>query len=294
MRLSKATTQRAPIGRSAWCHRLNGGRNMQLSGLQTGDPHMIAQTAKTGLSHLFWIRTMNQPIIAKQYGVLIVEDDRATRTLIKRTLTKIGMLVREAELASQGFKAVDADIHLALVDIGLPDYDGIDLAYRLRRRFDKQRLKICFISSSKYKNDIMNSINAGGDDYIVKPIDTDLLAQKVTSLLGKAPDKFAWAGAKCPAELLETQIMPDLEILRISETGILLRSSARFKENSHLKLACQKMSAAIELPFEEIIHRVSSCVGVSGEYFVSTEFVGLSEQFAQPIRSLAIRGIFVN
>ena len=228
--------------------------------------------------------------VAQKYGVLIVEDDERTRTLMSRIIASAGFEVKEAALAADGFKAVDETIHLVIVDIGLPDYDGQNLVSRLRRRFDKTRLKICFASSLNEKEAVRKSLEVGGDDYIVKPIDKDLLLQKVTKLLGQATPQFAWVGVECAAEMLESSVLPDLRVVRLSESGLLIKSSSRFLVDTHIKLDCPGLTAAIQQPFHEVIHRVTSCERIGKSYFVATEFVGLSEIYVQPLRGLAIRG----
>lgn len=231
--------------------------------------------------------------VPQTYGVLIVEDDAMTRSVMKRVISMAGFRVKEAALASDGFKSVDEDVHLVLVDIGLPDYDGQNLAVRLRRRFSKERLKICFVSSLQGKDSVQKCLDVGGDDYIIKPIDKDILLQKVTKLLGQSTPQFAWVGADCHAEILDSSILPDLKVVRLSESGMLIKSSSRFQAGAHFKLDCPGLTSAIKLPFNEVVHRVKSCERIGHSIFISSDFVGLTEKYVNSLRQLAIRGTII-
>ena len=228
--------------------------------------------------------------VGRKFGILIVEDDDTTRALMSRIIASAGFRVKEAALAADGFKAVDNSIDLVIVDIALPDYDGQNLVTRLRRRYDKKRLKICFASGLNGKEAVEKSLQVGGDDYIVKPIDKDHLLQKVTKLLGQSTPEYAWVATDCSAEMSESSVLPDIKIVRLSESGLLLKSSSRFLVTAHIKIQCPALTEAIHLPFHEVNHRVTSCNRIGKSYFIATEFVGLTETFLQPIRGLAIRG----
>ncbi len=231
--------------------------------------------------------------LAKRYGILVVEDNEVTQKVMSQFLIAQGFIVKVAGTASEATKAIDGEINLALVDIGLPDFDGQNLVTRLRRYYNKKRLKICFVSSLNEKETIKKSLEIGGDDYLIKPVDHVILLHKITKLLGDSDAKFAWVGIDCAAEIVNSDIMPEMRVLRIGETGVFFRSSALFKIGVHIKVDCPKLTKEIGHPFGEIIHRVTSCEKLKeSNYFVGTEFVGISEKLLQPIRSLSIRGKF--
>ncbi len=230
----------------------------------------------------------------KVYGILIVEDDKVTRTIMSKFLESQGFAVKSESTAGEAFKAIDGDIDLVIVDIGLPDFDGQHLVVRIRRRFDKNRLKICFVSSSKEEESIRKSIAVGGDDYLIKPVEKDLLIHKVTKLLGNLSSQFAWVGAECSAKILNSDILPELKVLRINELGLFIKSSAEMVVGAHIKVTCNTLSKAIELSIDDVIQRVVSCEKIRDAlYYVTTEFVGITEKLAQPLRALAVRGKFL-
>ncbi len=230
---------------------------------------------------------------SSQIHIVVAEDDALTRTLITRILTSQGFIVKEAALAGDAYKAVDEHVKLILVDIGLPDFDGQNLVQRLRRRYPKERLKICFATSVTDKETIKRSLEIGGDDYMVKPIDKDVLLQKVTKLLGQQTQQFAWVGADCSASILESPVQPDLKVVRVSETGLMLKSSARIVVSSAIRIDCPTLSQAIGSPLNNTVQKVTVCDKQGGNYFISTEFVGLTEGMAQPLRGISIRGQFL-
>lgn len=226
-----------------------------------------------------------------QYGVLIVEDDRTTRHILAQTLQDCGYTVKQTGLASEALSLIDSSVHLAIIDIGLPDFDGQNLATRIRRRFKKERLPICFISSQRSPDCVRTSIASGGDDHIVKPIDKVILLNKLTKLLGQRNPRFAWISADCPAELVSSDVLPIMKLVRVSETGLVLMSSAGFKEGAFIEVESAALSAALEFPLSKFVQRVTACERVRNRFAVRSEFVGLSDEQYQSIRRVTVRGI---
>ena len=182
-----------------------------------------------------------------------------------------------------------------MIDIGLPDANGLDLVTQLRKRFDKKRLKICFVSSQNERETITKGLAIGGDDYLIKPIDAELLLHKVTKLMGQLTSQFAWVGADLSASLSASNVIPEMTIVRVSEVGLLIKANVRFVIGAHIQIDSASLSGEIGQPIEEIVQRVTSCERVKRSvFFVGTEFVGLTEQLKQPLRSLAIRGRYLS
>lgn len=117
--------------------------------------------------------------------ILVVEDDRSVRDLVRSTLQRRGYQVLEAEngpAAVRIWRDHGEQIDLLMTDIVMPEgMNGRELAERLRR--DRPRLKVLF--SSGYSRDILSQGTAlnPGDRYLPKPYDPALLAQLVRSIL---------------------------------------------------------------------------------------------------------------
>ena len=121
-----------------------------------------------------------------KYRILIVEDDPVIAGAVKRQIEAWGCEARPAE----NFADVTADFrsfapHLVLMDIGLPLYDGCHWCAEIRKI---SRVPVIFLSSASDNMNILMALNMGGDDFIAKPFDLNVLTAKVQALLRRTYD----------------------------------------------------------------------------------------------------------
>lgn len=120
------------------------------------------------------------------YRVLIVEDDRGIAESVRDAAATWGFDARCAE----NFRDVAGEFaafapHLALMDIGLPFFDGYYWCREIRRT---SSVPIIFLSSASDNMNIVMAMNMGGDDFIAKPFDLSVLIAKMQALLRRAYD----------------------------------------------------------------------------------------------------------
>jgi two-component system torCAD operon response regulator TorR len=113
--------------------------------------------------------------------VLVVEDDIVVREIAAGYLRQGGMVTVEAR-STEGALACfgNQKIDLALVDVNLPDGLGFDLVRQLRARHDTA---VIYMTSRGTQDDKVLGLEAGGDDYIVKPVDMRELLARVRAVL---------------------------------------------------------------------------------------------------------------
>ena len=121
-----------------------------------------------------------------EYKVLIVEDDEVISAAIASKLSKYGLGVRKVE----DFHRVDEefityDPSLVILDISLPFYNGYMWCEKIRKI---SKVPVLYISSMSDNMNIIMAMNMGGDDYLAKPFDLDVLVAKVQALLRRAYD----------------------------------------------------------------------------------------------------------
>ncbi|HZU40254.1 MAG TPA: response regulator transcription factor [Solirubrobacteraceae bacterium] len=122
--------------------------------------------------------------------VLVVDDDRALRDVLRRALTLAGYQVLLAESGGDALSAVSTDSPDAMVlDIGLPDIDGLDVCRLLRS--EGNRIPILILTARDAVSDRIDGLDAGADDYLVKPFDIDELKARMRALLRRAADLSA-------------------------------------------------------------------------------------------------------
>jgi two-component system KDP operon response regulator KdpE len=111
------------------------------------------------------------------YLVLIVEDEPQIRRLLRNTLEGAGYRVIEAENGERG--ALEAANHkpdLVMVDLGLPDIDGVEVVKRIRAW---SALPILVLSARSAESDKIAALDAGADDYITKPFASGELMARI-------------------------------------------------------------------------------------------------------------------
>ncbi len=115
--------------------------------------------------------------------VLLVDDDNAVRGYIAASLRHSGYRVVEACNATEGLALyVQHGPDLVLLDVVMPGHDGHWLAHQLREREAGQWTPIIFLSGRSNDEDLARGIEAGGDDYLIKPVSQVVLAAKMRAL----------------------------------------------------------------------------------------------------------------
>ena len=114
--------------------------------------------------------------------LLVVDDDRALRDVLRRALTLAGYEVRLSETGAEALADVASSVPDAVVlDVGLPDIDGLDVCRTLRR--DGNRVPVLMLTARDAVSDRIDGLDAGADDYLVKPFDIDELKARLRALL---------------------------------------------------------------------------------------------------------------
>jgi len=113
--------------------------------------------------------------------VLIVEDDAAIRRFVRQALEDAGYQVNEAEGLRRGLiEAASRKPDLLVLDLGLPDGDGIDFIRDLR---GWSALPVIVLSARVGDDDKIAALDAGADDYLVKPFSVGELMARVRAAL---------------------------------------------------------------------------------------------------------------
>ncbi|WP_028066075.1 response regulator transcription factor [Solirubrobacter soli] len=117
-------------------------------------------------------------------GILLVEDDDAISSSLVRVLESQGYAVRHLARGTGALAAADADTSLVILDLGLPDTDGLDVCRRLRHA--RPELAILILTARDQELDVVAGLDAGADDYLVKPFRLAELLARVRAHLRRA------------------------------------------------------------------------------------------------------------
>ena len=181
---------------------------------------------------------MNKPLI------LVVEDDAPIRNLITTTLKTQDYKYIAAATASEALQ--QATIHapdVMLLDLGLPDLDGIEVIRRIR---SWSAMPIIVISARSEDSDKIEALDSGADDYLTKPFGVMELISRVKALLRRT------SGIQEDAVLRFQGLQMDLEKHRVSVEGQPVELT--FKEFELLRIFMQ--NAGIVLQRETLMNKV--------------------------------------
>jgi two-component system KDP operon response regulator KdpE len=122
--------------------------------------------------------------------VLLVEDEPQMRRFLRAALTSHGYRLVEAETGAEGLAlATSHNPEVVVLDLGLPDLDGLEVTRRLR---EFARVPIIVLSARGREEDKVAALDAGADDYVTKPFSTAELLARVRVALrhaeGREPD----------------------------------------------------------------------------------------------------------
>ena len=118
--------------------------------------------------------------------VLTVDDSATMRRIIKNQLKQSG--VEDVDEAANGREALllldRKQYDLLITDWNMPEMCGLDLVMEVRKSEPLKKLPILMITTVSAKEDIVNALKAGVNNYVVKPFDAATLQAKVTQLVG--------------------------------------------------------------------------------------------------------------
>ena len=121
--------------------------------------------------------------------IYLVEDDESIRELVVYTLNSQGFPAQGFERPSLFWKALEKELpSLVLLDIMLPEEDGIHILKKLRTRPDTRKLPIMMLTAKGSEYDTVVGLDSGADDYIPKPFRMMELISRVRAILRRTQD----------------------------------------------------------------------------------------------------------
>lgn len=110
----------------------------------------------------------------------IIEDDNLLRKALDTSLQNQGYTTILAASRKEAIKNIDSSVDLLIVDIGLPDGDGINLYQELQKN---GRIPAIFLTAKDDEKDMLKAFDIGADDYVVKPFSIKVLLKRMEVVL---------------------------------------------------------------------------------------------------------------
>ena len=122
-----------------------------------------------------------------QPHILVVDDEARIRDVVQYALEKDGFRVSTAADGNAALARVaKGDVDLVVLDILMPELDGLTVCRRIREKKETARLPVIFLSSRGEEVDRITGLEIGGDDYVAKPFSPRELSTRVKAVLRRA------------------------------------------------------------------------------------------------------------
>jgi two-component system, chemotaxis family, chemotaxis protein CheY len=116
--------------------------------------------------------------------VLVVDDSRAMRTILKKILESLGATVQEAENGQEGLDMLRADLQpdIVLVDWNMPGMSGLDVVRAIRTNPAYDRLLVMMVTAETERSQMGKALAEGANEYVMKPFTKEVIQEKLKIL----------------------------------------------------------------------------------------------------------------
>ena len=155
--------------------------------------------------------------------ILVVDDDPQIRDVLGMALERAGFAAIMARDGAEGLaQARSANPDLAVLDIGLPEMDGLELCKAIRRDSD---LPILFLTARDDEVDRILGLELGGDDYVTKPFSPRELVARVRAILKRVSAPPVEVEDTSELRIGRLSLAPDSHVCKVDETKVTLTST---------------------------------------------------------------------
>ncbi|MFI7440118.1 response regulator transcription factor [Nonomuraea indica] len=208
--------------------------------------------------------------------VLVVEDDTRVAAALAAALCRHGFEVHRAAGAAEALAAPSVD--MILLDLNLPDGDGVDLCRRLRR--DGVEVAIIAVTARGEERDRIAGLRAGADDYLVKPFSTAELVARMEAVMRRvrpSPPRAAQVG----------DLRVDLAAHTVTRRGegvVLTRKEFDL-------LACLARDPGVVVPRERLLIEVWGTAWPGAGRTLDVHMATLRAKLGEPVVIETVRGV---
>jgi two-component system, chemotaxis family, chemotaxis protein CheY len=115
---------------------------------------------------------------------IVVDDSLAARFMISKIVKKVGFDVVEAANGKDALVKLEAnqDVSVLFVDWNMPVMNGLELVKEIRQHPEQSEIKIVMVTTETEMSQVMRALEAGADDYVMKPFTEDVILDKMKIL----------------------------------------------------------------------------------------------------------------
>ena len=155
--------------------------------------------------------------------ILLVEDDSALRGALEELLCREGYDVVKASNVRSAREGLDAAADLVILDVGLPDGDGVELCRSWRS--EGIQMPILFLTAKDEEMDVVRGLDSGGNDYVTKPFRMQELLSRIRALLrrNQRDTTISRSGITLDTAKLQATRNGEILLLTVTEYKILAK-----------------------------------------------------------------------
>ena len=118
-------------------------------------------------------------------SAIVIDDSRAMRSIVKRVLTNMGMTdIAEGQDGQDALNRLSqiAVPELAMVDWNMPNMNGLEFVKAVRAKPEYDNMKIVMVTTEVEMDNVVNALNAGANEYVMKPFTEEIMREKLEML----------------------------------------------------------------------------------------------------------------
>ena len=116
--------------------------------------------------------------------LLLVDDTAANRDMLSRRLQRLGYQVLLAASGAEALHIIETQaVALVLLDVEMPGMSGLDVLGTLRQKYSPIELPVIMVTGRQQREDIIEALTLGANDYVTKPIDMPIAAARIQTQL---------------------------------------------------------------------------------------------------------------
>ena len=172
--------------------------------------------------------------------LLIVDDIEDNRAVLSRRLSSRGFEIVEADCGAEALRLVhERQFDVVLLDVMMPDMDGMEVLRRLRKEFTASVLPVIMVTAKTQPEDIVEALKAGANDYVTKPVDLSIALARVNNQVARRRAEAAIRKANESLQNamthLEQRIALEKKIAHLAHHDMLTGLPNRFAFDERLK-----------------------------------------------------------
>jgi len=225
-------------------------------------------------------------------SVLIIDDSPSLRILSSKWLEKAGYKSIQANDGEEGLRALmlNPDIKVVLLDMMMPKMNGLEFLEKVKMAKGMMGFKVCMLTAKEDQKDIERTLEAGADDYIVKPADEMILVDKVKILNGeKDVNNFYQKPVQFNALLETPEKTENIIISVISESSLVFTTTDRLPDGARVFIHSEELGEWLKTKCTFVL-RVYNSERKGALINNTATFVALKDAEYKQIRSMTTKG----